>query len=254
MTHPLRGKVAIVTGASRGIGAAIAARLATEGAHVTINHCEESYAGAARDAAALMEDILKAGGQGRTIEADMADRDAAAHMVKTVIRDQGRLDILINNAGIFVRGKIDDPDPDLAGFDRQFAINVGSVAATTRAAAAAMEAGGRIIIIGSSSAARVPIEGIADYAAGKAALVGYCRGWARDLGGRGITVNIIQPGAIATAINPPSGALARDLCELAALKRLGEPGDIAGAVSYLAGPDGGYVTGSILTVDGGQIT
>lgn len=253
MVRPLAGKVALVTGASRGIGAAIAERLAAEGAEIAINYSRQSHAQAGDEAAALLSRIAAGGGRGVLVDADMADAEAATEMVRNAARKLGRLDILVNNAGVLVRGRIDDPERDPAAFARQFAVNLGSVVASVAAAVEFLPDEGRIILIGSSAAARVPFPGIADYAAGKAALTGYCHGWARDLGRRGITVNVVQPGAIATAINPLDGDLAAPLLELAALKRFGQPSDIAAAVAYLAGPGGSYVTGSVLNVDGGQI-
>ncbi|MFG1476289.1 SDR family NAD(P)-dependent oxidoreductase, partial [Xanthobacter agilis] len=164
----------------------------------------------------------------------------------------GRLDILVNSAGVFVTGMVDDQKADRAAFDRQLDINVKGVAAAVRAAAPLMGNGGRIVSIGTTGAVHIPFAGAADYVATKAAVAAYTRGWARDLGPRNITVNVIQPGAINTEMNPQDGPFAEALNQLAALGRYGQPEDIAAAVAFFAGPDAGYITGATLNVDGGQ--
>ncbi|MCD2518567.1 SDR family oxidoreductase [Massilia sp. G4R7] len=159
----------------------------------------------------------------------------------------------VNSAGVFVTGKVDDPTADLAGFERQLDINVKGVAAAVRAAAPLLADGGHIVSIGTTGAERIPFAGAADYVASKAAVAAYSRGWARDLGARGITVNVIQPGAIDTEMNPSDSAFADTLRAMTALGRYGRPEEITAAVAFLAGPDAAYVTGAPLNVDGGQV-
>ncbi|MFE4967577.1 SDR family NAD(P)-dependent oxidoreductase [Streptomyces sp. NPDC056660] len=248
MTAQLNGKVALVTGASRGIGAAIAVRLAADGADVAI-----SYARSPERAAATVEAAKATGRRAVAIQCDQADAADAQALVGKVISHFGHLDILVNNAGVFATGTIDEPDRDQSVFDRQFQVNVYGVVATVRAAAGVLSHGGRIVSIATSGAAstRVAMPGIADYVASKSALVAYTKGWARDLGRQGITVNAVQPGPIDTEMNPESGDFAEELASMTALGRYGKPEDIAAAVSYLASPDAGFVTGTVITVDGG---
>ena len=245
---PLQGKVAIVTGGSRGIGAAIVQRLARDGASVAF-----SYAASPDRAAAVVRDIESVGGQALAIRADQAKGDEVAAMVKQVHAHFGRLDILVNSAGVFVTGKVDDVESDLAGFERQIDVNIKGVAAAVRAAAPLMADGGRVVSIGTTGADRIAFAGVADYVASKAAVAAYTRGWARDLGPRNITVNVVQPGAIDTEMNPDSGDFAATLRGMAALGRYGRPEEIAAAVAFLPGPDASYITGATLNVDGGQI-
>jgi 3-oxoacyl-[acyl-carrier protein] reductase len=246
MSKTLAGKVALVTGGSRGIGAATAVRLARDGAAVAL-----SYSSSPDKAEAVVKAIRDAGGTAAAFQADQADPKAVAALVEAVVAKFGRLDVLVNNAGVFAGGAIDDPNADLAALDREQAVNVGGVVAATRAAVKHLPAGGRIITIGSGLGERVPFPGIAGYAATKAAIVGYSRGWARDLGPKGITVNVVQPGPIATDMNPDSGDFAAVQKASTALGRYGTAEELAGAVAFLAGPDATYVTGTVLTVDGG---
>ena len=248
MQH-LAGKVALVTGGSRGIGAAIARRLAGGGADVAI-----SYASAEEKATAVVRDIESAGVRALAVRADQGDPQAVAALVRQVHAHFGRLDILVNSAGVFVTGVVGDPSADLAALDRQWAVNMGGVVAAVRAAVPLMADGGRIVSIGTTGATRAPFAGISDYVATKAAVAAYTRGWARDLGSRQITVNVVQPGAIDTDMNPATADHAPGLSAMAALGRYGKPEDIAGAVAFLVGPDGNYVTGITLNVDGGQLT
>jgi 3-oxoacyl-[acyl-carrier protein] reductase len=250
MTHisqPLAGKVALVTGGSRGIGAAIARRLASEGADVVF-----SYAASPDRADALVHEIEALGGRVVAIRADQAIAAEVGALVRQAHAAFGRLDILVNSAGVFVTGMVGDMEADLAAFDRQIDINVKGVTATVRAAVPLMADGGRIVSIGTTGAVHIPFAGAADYVATKAAVAAYTRGWSRDLGPRNITVNIIQPGAIDTEMNPQDGPSAETLKGLAALGRYGQPEDIAAAVAFLVGPDAGYITGATLNVDGGQ--
>ena len=247
MNHSLKGKVALVTGASRGIGAAIAQRLAAEGAHVAFN-----YANSPERADAVVRAIEAAGGKALAIQADQGDSAAVTAMVNQAHAHFGRLDILVNSAGVFVTGMIGDPAADSAALDRQHAINVGGVVAAVRAAVPLLADGGRIVSIGTMFASRVPFPGIGDYAASKAAVAAYGRAWARDLGPRGITVNTVQPGPINTEMNPETSDVAPMVKQMTALGRYGQPEEIAGAVAFLVGPDAAYITGTTLNVDGGQ--
>lgn len=247
MTQQLQGKVALVTGGSRGIGAAIAKRLAADGAHVAF-----SYAKSAEQAQQVVGEIERHGVRALAIQADQGDTAQVIALVQQVHQHFGRLDILVNSAGVFVTGAVDAADADIAAFDRQQAVNVGGVVTAVRTAVNLISDGGRIISLGTTGADHVPFPGAADYVATKAAIAAYSRGWARDLGSRNITVNVIQPGAINTEMNPQTSDHAPFLAGLAALGRYGQPEDIAAAVAFLAGPDASYITGATLNVDGGQ--
>jgi 3-oxoacyl-[acyl-carrier protein] reductase len=246
MTKNLTGKVALVTGGSRGIGAAIAHRLADEGADVAI-----SYIASADKAAANVHKIEGKGVRAAALKADQADPVQVEHLVTSVVERFGHIDILVNNAAVVVRAVAGDPANDLAALERQFAINVGGVAVAVRAAVPLLPMGGRIISIGSTATERLAITGAADYTATKAAIAGYTRGWARDLAPRGITVNLVQVGAAETEMNPADGPFASFLTSLIPLGRLGKPDEVAAAVAFLAGPEAGYITGTTLNIDGG---
>jgi 3-oxoacyl-[acyl-carrier protein] reductase len=249
MNQTLQGKVALVTGGSRGIGAAIALRLAREGADVAF-----SYASAGQRAQAVAAQISAMGVRALALQADQGDAMQVTALVRKVHQEFGRLDILVNSAGVFVTGPVDDANADLAAFERQLAVNVNGVTAAVRAAAPLLSDGGRVISIGTTGALRAPFPGIGDYVATKAAVAAYSRAWARDLGARQITVNVVHPGAINTEMNPESGDHAPMLAQMTALGRYGQPDDVAGAVAFLAGPDARYITGAAITVDGGQLT
>ena len=246
-SHPLAGKVALVTGGSRGIGAAIVRRLARDGADVAF-----SYAASQDKAERLVRDIEALGRRAVAIKADQGVAFEVRSLVQRAHAAFGRLDILVNSAGVFVTGMVGDPEADLAAFDRQIDVNVRGTVAAVRASVPLMADGGRIVSIGTTGAVHIPFAGAADYVATKAAVAAYTRGWARDLGPRNITVNVIQPGAINTDMNPEDGAFAETLNKLAALGRYGQPEDIAAAVAFLVGPEAGYITGATLNVDGGQ--
>ena len=241
MSKSLVGKVALVTGGARGIGAAAARALADAGAHVAI-----SYSASASQAETLVGELETKGVRAAAFKADQGDAIQVDGLVKAVHKRFGRLDVLVNNAGVFVG---DDADP--AAQARQWAINVGGVAVAVRTAAPLLQSGARIINIGSALGDRVPVAGIAAYSASKSAVAGYTRGWARDLGPKGITVNAIQPGPVATDMNPDQGDFAELLKSRTAVGRYGRPEEVAAAVVFLAGPDAGYITGTTLDVDGG---
>ncbi|RQO50637.1 SDR family oxidoreductase [Pseudomonas sp. KBW05] len=247
MTHSLKGKVALVTGASRGIGAAIAKRLAAEGAAVAF-----SYSQSTEHAQSVLRSIKAHGVSGLAVAADQADSAAVAALVRRVHEHFGRLDILVNSAGVFTMGMVGDPDADIAALDRQQAINLNGVVAAVRAAVPLMADGGRIVSIGTMFASRAPFPGIGDYAASKAAVAAYGRAWARDLGPRGITVNTVQPGPINTDMNPDTSDMAPLVKQMTALGRYGQPEEIAGVVAFLVGADAAFITGATLNVDGGQ--
>ena len=246
MRKELQGKVALVTGGSRGIGAAIARALAENGADVAI-----SYAASAAKAEAVVKELRKKGVRAEAFKADQASAKEVEALVKDVVKHFGRLDILVNNAGVFVMGQVHDRNNNIAELDRLFAINVGGVVATVRAAVPLIGDGGRIISIGSVVGESSPFPGISDYSATKAAIIGYTRGWARDLGPRGITVNTVQPGPIDTDMNPDGSEFADTQKAATALGRYGKPEEVAAAVAFLAGPSAAYITGTTLTVDGG---
>jgi 3-oxoacyl-[acyl-carrier protein] reductase len=240
----LAGKAALVTGGSRGIGAAIARGLARAGASVAL-----TYLRSGEQAQAVAADIEAAGGRARAIRVDSADPAAVERAVRETAAAFGRLDILVNSAGIFKGGPIEELS--LAEFDETIAVNVRAVYAASRAAAAVMEPGGRIISIGSNLAERSLGPGVTLYALSKSALLGLNRGLARDLGPRGITVNLVQPGSTDTDMNPADGPAAEPQRSAMAIPRFAEPADIASLVVWLAGPESRFVTGAALTIDGG---
>ena len=231
MAKTLTGKVALVTGGSRGIGAASARALADEGANVAI-----SYVASPDKAEAVVRELKAKGVEARAFKADQASTAEVEQLVKDVAGHFGRLDILVNNAAVAVNGAVDDPNSDIAAFDRQDAINVHGVVTAIRAAAKLMGEGGRIVTIGSGIATRASFPGMADYAASKAAIVGYSKGAARDLGPRGITVNVLQPGSIDTDMNPKDGAFAEAQRTQHALQRYGTAEEIAAGVVFLDKP------------------
>ncbi|WP_332854443.1 3-oxoacyl-ACP reductase family protein [Duganella sp. S19_KUP01_CR8] len=238
------GKIAFVQGGSRGIGAAIAKRLAADGATVVL-----TYSSSADKAAQVVAEIEAAGGKAQAVKADSADASALKAAIRNAAEAHGRIDILVNNAGVLAIAPLEDFT--LEDFDRTLAVNVRSVFVATQEAARHMGQGGRVITIGSTNADRMPFGGGATYAMSKSALVGLTKGMARDLGPRGITVNNVQPGPVDTDMNPDSGDFAGALKAMMALPRYGKVEEIASFVAYLAGPEAGYITGASLTIDGG---
>jgi 3-oxoacyl-[acyl-carrier protein] reductase len=244
MAINLTGKVALVTGGSRGIGAAIATRLARDGAAIAI-----TYASAQQKANEVVDAIEAAGGRALAMRADSADATAVKSAVAETVRTLGRLDVLVTNAGITVVAPLESFSLD--DFDRMVAVNVRGVFVAIQEASRHMGAGSRIITIGSVNADRISFPGGGVYAMTKAAVAGLIRGLARDLGPRGITINNVQPGPVDTDMNPADGPFSEHLKGLTALGRYAQGEEIAGLVAYLAGPDAGFVTGASLTIDGG---
>jgi 3-oxoacyl-[acyl-carrier protein] reductase len=240
----LAGKSALVTGGSRGIGAAIVQRLANEGASVAF-----TYNSSTEQANSLVEQITNKGGNALAIKADAANQKAVRAAVQQAAKHFGKIDILVNNAGIIVLGPITDIKEE--DFQRILAVNVHSVFTATQEAVRHMPDGGRIIHIGSVNSDRMPFIGGSVYALTKGAIFSFTKGLARDLGARNITVNNIQPGPVDTDANPASGPFAETMLGLMAIKRYGKGDEIAGMVSYLAGPEAGYITGASLLIDGG---
>ncbi len=243
-TAGLAGRVALVTGASRGIGAAIARRLARDGADVAL-----TFATSPGPAGEVVRDIEALGRRGLALHADSADAAAVVRAVDAVAAHFGRLDILVNNAGVFPTGPLDEVT--LEQIDLALAVHARAAFVGAQAAARHMTQGGRIISIGSQLAERVPRPGITLYAMSKAALLGLTRGLARDLGPRGITVNLVNPGSTDTDMNPATGDRADAQRAASAMGRYSTPQEVAAAVAYFASADAANVTGTRLLVDGG---
>jgi 3-oxoacyl-[acyl-carrier protein] reductase len=240
----LTEKVALVTGGSRGIGAAIARRLAADGAQVAITYAKDAEA-----ASSVVKAIEQAGGKAVAFQADAADAGAVEGAVEKTVNAFGGIDVLVNNAGTVIPKTVEDTT--LSDFDRVFAVNVRGVFVATQTALKHMKTGGRIIMIGSCLGERVFIPAMAPYSATKGAVKMFTQGLARELGERGITVNNVQPGPIDTDLNPASGDWAPSQKAVAALRRYGTADDVAALVSFVAGPEASYITGTNLTVDGG---
>jgi len=240
----LTGKVAVVTGGSRGIGAAIAKRLATDGASVAV-----TYSKGADAATSVVKAIERAGGRAIAIQAEAADADAVKAAVEKTVATFGRLDVLVNNAGTAIPKKFEEAT--LEELDRVIDINVRGTLVATQAALKHMKEGGRIITIGSSVGERMMTPGLVPYSATKGAVKMFTQGLAREVGPRGITVNNVQPGPIDTDLNPAAGDWAAPQIANTALNRYGHVDDVAGLVAFVAGPEASYITGANLTVDGG---
>ncbi len=242
----LKGKRALVTGASRGIGAAIAQALAAEGADVAI-----TYEKSTDLAAGVVHAIEGLGRRGVAIQADSADVAAVQASVEKTVVELGGLDILVNNAGILRIAEL--KSMSLQDIDAMLHVNVRSPIIASKAAIPHLKRGGRIINIGSFFADRVPSPVLGVYAGSKSALVAFTQGLARELGPQEVTVNVIQPGSIDTDMNPANGPFSDTLKMITAFGRFGRVDDIAHAVTFLANPKSQYITGAALTVDGGAI-
>src|SRR5579863_5582230 len=245
MSKKLEGKIALVTGGSRGIGAAIAKRLAADGAHVAITYAKDASA-----ASAVVKAIEQGGGKAVAIQADAANVEAVKAAVEKTVATFGQLDVLVNNAGTAIPKTFEETT--LEEMDRVIDINVRGTMATTQAALKHMKSGGRIISIGSAVGDRVQTPGLVAYSATKGAVKIFTQGLSREVGSRGITVNNIQPGPIDTDLNPASGDWAVPQKAATALNRYGSVDEIAAAVAFIAGPESSYMTGSNITVDGGM--
>lgn len=240
------GKVALVTGGSRGIGAAVALRLAQDGADIAFTYQQNA------DRAADVVDRIKAAGRrALAIQADSADAAAVEAAVEQTVEQFGRLDILVNNAGAAAFGPIGDLE--LTDFEQVVNVNVRAPFVASKAASAHLTKGGRIINIGSCAATRVAFPGYALYSMSKTALIGLTKGLARDLGSRGITANLIHPGPIDTDMNPADGPYADDNRSFVALGTYGDVSDVAATVAHLVGESGRYITGAEIAVDGGFV-
>ncbi len=245
MSKKLEGKIALITGGSRGIGAAIAKRLAADGANVAI-----TYTKGAEAAAAVVKEIERAGRKAIAIQADATDAGAVEAAVEKTVATFGRLDVLVNNAGTAIPKTFEETT--LEEMDRVIDINVRGVFIATQAALKHMNSGGRIIMIGSAVGEHVAAPGLVPYAATKGAVKMFTQALAREIGSRGITVNNVQPGPIDTELNPAAGDWAVPQKAATALDRYGRVDEIAAMVAFVAGPESSYVTGANLTVDGGM--
>ena len=244
MSMKLTGKVALVTGGSRGIGAAIAKRLAAEGANVAITYTKDGSA-----AASVVKAIEQGGRKAIAIEADAVDAAASKAAIDETVATFGRLDVLVNNVGTAIPKRFEDTT--LEELDRVININVRGTFVVTQAALKHLGNGGRIITIGSCVGERNMTPGLVPYAATKGALKMFTQGLSREVGSRGITVNNIQPGPIDTDLNPAAGDWAAPQKALTALTRYGSVDDVAALVAFVASPEASYITGASLTVDGG---
>jgi 3-oxoacyl-[acyl-carrier protein] reductase len=245
MNRKLEGKIALITGGSRGIGAAIAKRLAADGAKVAI-----TYTKGADAAASVVKEIERAGGKAIAIQADATDAEAGKAAVEKTVTTFGRLDVLVNNAGTAIPKTFEETT--LEEMDRVLDINVRGVFIATQAALKHMKSGGRIIMIGSSVGERVLVPGLVPYSATKGAVKIFTQSLSRELGSRGITVNNVQPGPIDTELNPAASEWAVPQKAATALDRYGHVDEIAAMVAFVAGPESSYITGANLTVDGGM--
>jgi 3-oxoacyl-[acyl-carrier protein] reductase len=245
MSKKLEGKIALITGGSRGIGAAIAKRLAADGAKVAI-----TYTKGADAAASVVKEIERAGGKAIAIQADAADADAVKAAVEKTFATFGRLDVLVNNAGTAIPKTFEETT--LEEMDLVLDINVRGVFVATQAALKHMKSGSRIIMVGSAVGERVLVPGLVPYSATKGAVKIFTQALAREVGSRGITVNNVQPGPIDTDLNPAAGDWAVPQKAVTALDRFGRADEVAALVAFVAGPESSYITGANLTVDGGM--
>jgi 3-oxoacyl-[acyl-carrier protein] reductase len=244
MSKKLEGKIALITGGSRGIGAAIAKRLAADGASVAI-----TYAKDANGASSVVKEIEGAGGKAIAVQADARDTKAVGDAVEKIVGTLGRLDVLVNCAGTAIPKTFEETT--LEEMDRVIDINIRGTFATTHAALKHMNDGGRIIMIGSCVGERMVTPGLVPYSATKGAIKMFTQGLSREVGSRGITVNNVQPGPIDTDLNPATGDWATPQKAMTALNRYGHVEEVAALVAFVAGPEASYITGANLTVDGG---
>jgi 3-oxoacyl-[acyl-carrier protein] reductase len=245
MSRKLEGKIALVTGGSRGIGAAIAKRLAADGANVAI-----TYSKGADAAASVVKEIVQAGRKAIAIQADATDAAAVKAAVEKTVATFGRLDVLVNNAGTAIPKTFEETT--LEEMDQVIAINIRGVFVATQAALKHMKSGGRVIMIGSAVGERVAAPGLVPYAGTKGAVKMFTQALAREIGSRGITVNNVQPGPIDTELNPAAGDWAVPQKAATSLSRYGHVDEVAALVAFVAGPESSYITGANLTVDGGM--
>lgn len=244
--QPLSNKIALVTGGSRGIGAAIAKKLAAQGANVII-----TYSASPEHAEKVVKDIIALGVKGKAIKADANQPENMTTLAAEALKEFGGIDILVNNAGVWSMGVIGEIDA--AEYSRVSKVNIDSVFALTNALVPSLKAGARIINISSGLGQKAAMPGLSAYVASKFAVVGLTRSWAQDLGAKGILVNAVLPGPINTDMNPDTGEFADQARKSIPLGRYGKPEEIAGAVAFLAGPDATFITGATLNVDGGWI-
>jgi NAD(P)-dependent dehydrogenase (short-subunit alcohol dehydrogenase family) len=244
MTRPLEGKSALVTGGSRGIGAAIAQRLACDGAAVTL-----TYVGSRDTAEAVVQTIADAGGAARAIQADAGQPGAGARAVADAIEHQGGLDILVSNAGVNIAAPVQELDDE--AYETVFGVNVRGTLDVIRAASREMKSGGRIVVVTATIANSFFAPGLGLYGASKAAANAFVQGWCRDLGPHGITINAVVPGPIDTAMNPKDTALADHLRAMVPLGRYGQAEEVAALTAFLVGPEAAFITGARLIIDGG---
>ncbi|HXJ15353.1 MAG TPA: 3-oxoacyl-ACP reductase family protein [Candidatus Limnocylindrales bacterium] len=245
MSKKLEGKIALITGGSRGIGAAIAKRLALDGATIAITYAKDANA-----ASAVVRAIEQSGGKAIAIQADAAKAEAVKAAVEKAFATFGRLDVLVNNAGTAIPKPFEEAT--LEEMDRVIDINIRGVFVATQAALKHMKSGGRVIMIGSAVGERVAAPGLVPYAGTKGAVKMFTQALAREIGSRGITVNNVQPGPIDTELNPAAGDWAVPQKAATALDRYGHVDEVAALVAFVAGPESSYITGANLTVDGGM--
>ncbi|MED7929525.1 SDR family oxidoreductase [Nonomuraea sp. LP-02] len=246
MNKPLTGKVALVTGGSRGLGAATVRLLAEQGADVAF-----TYVSSDKQAQAVVDEVRSKGAKVVAFKSDQADARQAPALIDDVVAHFGGLDILVNNAAISVNATVDDPNADTAALDRMHATNYLGVIAITRAASRVLPEGGRIITVSSGLGSRAGVPGVADYAATKAGIERYTMGVARDLGPRAITANVVEAGLMTGGMEQPDPEILKALLSSLSLQRLGHPDEIAAAIAFLASPAASYVTGAVLDAHGG---
>ena len=248
MNKPLTGKVALVTGGSRGLGAATVRLLAEQGADVAF-----TYVNSDKQAKAVVEEVRGKGTKTVAFKTDQADTGRAPALIDDVVAHFGGLDILVNNAAISPeQGRtVDDPDADTAALDRMHATNYLGVIATIRAASRVLRAEGRIITVSSGLGTRVGLPGLADYSATKSGVERYTMGVARDLGRRGITANVVEAGLMESGMEPPDAETLKALVSSLSIQRMGHPDEIAAAIAFLASPAASYITGAVLDAHGG---